>query len=288
MRKVITLLAVAVLLIPAAAIATSGPVNLNSELSLGQVQVAASNGNLVRTVTVQLQLANPSSEIVAMDIPLRYGQAGDGINLTNVTYSSRVDYFDVKVTNIDNDAKTVIIGLIAMATDPTTPDLSKGDGPIAALRFEVTDPTISEFTIEPTTMERPSHRLMLVSHDYSSGQPEVVWQEKNVLDPQTVQIAAGTGSLPDSYRLNQNYPNPFNAGTVITFDLAQNSDWNLTVYNLLGQAVRTFSGNDVRGKNYNLTWDGTSDDGRRVASGVYFYRFSANGYTETKKMTLLK
>jgi hypothetical protein len=264
------------------AFAASGRVDLGNKLTVGQIEVTAAK-DMVRSVVVPLKLENAATEIVAMDIPLSFGQRGDGVDLVNVTYASRVDYFDVKVTNINNDDKTLVMGLIAMATDPNTPDLAPGRGEIAYLKFDITDPTMEVFTIEATTLERPSHRLMLVSHDWSGSTPEVVWEEPEF--SHTVNIAA-SGPVPTTYALHQNYPNPFNAGTVIRFDLRNEGDWDLKVYNLLGQVVRTYNGNGVG--NQQVTWNGTDDHGRQVASGVYFYRVQSGKFTETKKMTLLK
>jgi hypothetical protein len=93
--------------------------------------------------------------------------------------------------------------------------------------------------------------------------------------------------VPTSYALQQNYPNPFNAGTVMTFDLVKDADWTLTIFNVAGQTVREFSGRDGVGS-VRVAWDGTSSDGMSASSGVYFYRVSANGFTATKKMTLVK
>ena len=284
MNKTVTILAAAVLLLPATALAASGPIDIGTDLTIGPIEMAAA-GDMVRTVTVPLVLNNTSTEIVAMDIPLQFGEVGQGINLLDVSYTSRIDYFDVKVTNIDNDANTVVIGLIAMATDPNSPDLERGEGAIAYLKFEVTDNTIDQFTIVATEMERPSHRLMLVSHDWSSGKPEVVWEEPGF--EQTV-VMAGSIPIPKAYALHQNYPNPFNAGTVIRFDLEESSNWQLKVYNLLGQTVRTFSSDGSQVGPVNVTWNGTDDNGRQVASGIYFYRVQAGTFTDTKKMTLLK
>jgi hypothetical protein len=93
--------------------------------------------------------------------------------------------------------------------------------------------------------------------------------------------------VPKSYALLQNYPNPFNAGTVIRFDLKEATDWTLTVYNITGQVVRTFSGSD-EAATVSVTWDGKDSNSRETASGVYFYRVNAGNFVATKKMTLLK
>jgi hypothetical protein len=98
--------------------------------------------------------------------------------------------------------------------------------------------------------------------------------------------SAASAFVPKSYALQQNYPNPFNAGTVMSFDLVDNSDWTLTVFNVTGQTVREFAGRNSG--TVRVAWDGTTSDGMTASSGVYFYRVTANSFTATKKMTLMK
>ncbi len=90
-------------------------------------------------------------------------------------------------------------------------------------------------------------------------------------------------NLPTNYSLSQNYPNPFNPSTVISFTLPTRSEYTLSIYNVTGQVVQTFSGVQEAGT-VDLTWDAG-----QLASGVYFYRLQAgNNFTDTKKMILLK
>jgi hypothetical protein len=97
----------------------------------------------------------------------------------------------------------------------------------------------------------------------------------------------GKAVVPTSYALLQNYPNPFNAGTVMSFELTNDANWSVTVYNITGQTVRTFEGRNSAG-NVSVPWDGTDESGRPMASGVYFYRLHANDFTATKKMLLVR
>jgi len=90
------------------------------------------------------------------------------------------------------------------------------------------------------------------------------------------------GLLPAEFALEQNYPNPFNPTTTIEFSLRERADYTLTVYNVTGQVVETFTGSRDAGS-YEIEWNASN-----VASGVYFYRLTAGNYTETKKMVLLK
>jgi hypothetical protein len=97
-----------------------------------------------------------------------------------------------------------------------------------------------------------------------------------------------TGTIPDKYELEQNYPNPFNAGTVIRFSQPVYGKVSITVYNILGAKVRTLVDEFRVAGLHQTDWDGKSDDGQRVASGVYFYRIVTEGYTSTRKMVLMK
>ena len=90
-------------------------------------------------------------------------------------------------------------------------------------------------------------------------------------------------SVPRSFSLEQNYPNPFNPTTAIRFSVPQTGWVSLKVSDVLGQHVATlFEGVKSPGL-YTMTWDAA-----RVPSGVYFYRLSANGTTETRRMQLIK
>ena len=95
-------------------------------------------------------------------------------------------------------------------------------------------------------------------------------------------------SLPGSFALHQNYPNPFNASTVIKYDLPRKANVTITVYNILGQRVATPVDAEQDAGYHEIVWDGTSIQGKPVASGVYFYRIQADGFTRSKKMLLLK
>ena len=94
--------------------------------------------------------------------------------------------------------------------------------------------------------------------------------------------------LPTKFTLSQNYPNPFNPETVINYSLPTRSHVAITVFNLLGQRVKTlFDATQIAGS-HSVSWDGTDNNGNSVASGIYLYRFQANDFIGTKKMLLLK
>jgi len=87
---------------------------------------------------------------------------------------------------------------------------------------------------------------------------------------------------PQHWQLQQNYPNPFNASTVIRFSLPEPAQWNLRIYNIVGQVIDQFSGQSAAG-DVALRWEADNSP-----SGIYFYRVEAKGFTDTRKMVLMK
>jgi hypothetical protein len=95
-------------------------------------------------------------------------------------------------------------------------------------------------------------------------------------------------SLPKEFALHQNYPNPFNPTTEIRYDLPKNAFVQLKIYNSLGQLVRTLVNQDKPAGTYSVVWNGRSDNGSSLSSGVYITRMVAGSYVHSQKMTLLK
>jgi len=89
--------------------------------------------------------------------------------------------------------------------------------------------------------------------------------------------------LPISFNLEQNYPNPFNPSTTINYSIAKMSKVTLTLYNLLGEEVKTLINEEKPTGNYSVEFNAVN-----LPSGVYFYRLIAGDFTSTKKMLILK
>ncbi len=115
------------------------------------------------------------------------------------------------------------------------------------------------------------------------GNPWASAAEINVLTPyQVTGIAHGSHTARD-FALEQNYPNPFNPSTIIRYYLPSATKITLTVYNVLGQKVKTL----VQGKQIG-GWHKVSFDAGGLSSGIYFYRLhTANGFDSQRKMILL-
>ncbi|UCD63506.1 MAG: T9SS type A sorting domain-containing protein [Candidatus Zixiibacteriota bacterium] len=103
-----------------------------------------------------------------------------------------------------------------------------------------------------------------------------------------VSVADTPEPTPYAYSLSHNYPNPFNPATRISYSLERRSQVQLVVYNILGQRVATLVDEVMPAGQHTVSWNGTDDSGNMLGSGVYFYRFKAGDFTDTKKMVLLK
>lgn len=94
--------------------------------------------------------------------------------------------------------------------------------------------------------------------------------------------------IPIEYALDQNYPNPFNPTTTIDYAIKTASHVELSVFNVLGQKIKTLVDQEQPANYYSITWNGDTDSGKPAASGIYFYEIKAGDFEMTKKMMLLK
>ncbi len=142
-----------------------------------------------------------------------------------------------------------------------------GQGALARLRFEI----LHEDALESLR----TGEGMLLSSGYELER--VRWQG-NLIE----------ALLPLRPDLEQNYPNPFNPSTSIPFALPNRASVRLSVFNVLGQRMRTLLNGPVEAGYHQMAWDGRDDTGRQVGAGVYFYRLESGQFQQIRKMTLVK
>jgi hypothetical protein len=95
-------------------------------------------------------------------------------------------------------------------------------------------------------------------------------------------------NTPSRFEVSQNYPNPFNSMTLIRYSLPRDYQVEISLYNILGQKVRTLT-NEYQTSGYKgIAWDGKDDRGQDVGSGIYFYQVKAGDLSCTRKLLLLK
>jgi hypothetical protein len=119
------------------------------------------------------------------------------------------------------------------------------------------------------------------------------WKAQETAENQTINswltsgitsaVKGTPGNLPHEYSMSQNYPNPFNPTTNIKYSVPVSGYVSLKVFNILGQEVATLFEGFQKNGSYNVDFDAS-----RLTSGVYLYRIQSNGFTQTKKMILMK
>ena len=94
--------------------------------------------------------------------------------------------------------------------------------------------------------------------------------------------------MPEKFTLHQNYPNPFNPVTTLRYDLPENGNVNITIYDMLGRQVKTLINQNQDAGYRSVVWNATNNYGEPVSAGIYLYQIQAGEYMQTKKMVLLK
>ena len=122
--------------------------------------------------------------------------------------------------------------------------------------------------------------------DYSFSNFKI--EPRNLGDIVRKSTAVGDEPIPYTFDLGQNYPNPFNPETTISYQIAKAGAVKITIYNLIGQKIRTLVDHVSSAGSYKVVWDGRGDDGLNVASGVYFYKMQTTDFVKVNKMLLMK
>ncbi|MDL1877762.1 T9SS type A sorting domain-containing protein, partial [Cytophagia bacterium CHB2] len=96
--------------------------------------------------------------------------------------------------------------------------------------------------------------------------------------------------IPQAFALEQNYPNPFNPQTTIAFSVPENfhGQVSLRIYDMTGKLVRELINEDRGPGRYRVVWDGLSQSGNRLASGLYLYQLRAGSFSTARKLILMK
>jgi hypothetical protein len=118
--------------------------------------------------------------------------------------------------------------------------------------------------------------------------PEKIEADVLMNESTTQALSAQVAALPTQFALENNYPNPFNPTTTIKYQLPEDVRVTVTVYNIQGQVVRTLVSEDQKAGYYTIQWDGRSEAGMTVATGIYIYRIDAGSFVTAKKMVMMK
>lgn len=118
------------------------------------------------------------------------------------------------------------------------------------------------------------------------AQSAITLDQNTITQPSFTQVTSIDGnenSLPVSFTLSQNYPNPFNPSTVISYQVPVNTKIRLEVFNVLGQSVALLVNEQKNAGSHTVSFDASA-----LSSGIYIYRIHSPGFSQTKKMMLIK
>ena len=137
----------------------------------------------------------------------------------------------------------------------------------------------------------------LGGHQYSTNLPISAYPESqgvrlflnSIFRLPPTSLSGVTGDMPRPISVEQNYPNPFNPQTVIAFNLLVRASVSLRVFDVAGHLVDVLIDEEsVSAGRSEIVWSGRDMTGRPVPSGTYFYRLTAGGSSETRRMVLVK
>lgn len=150
-------------------------------------------------------------------------------------------------------------------------DAAEGPSPILVS-------TIDTMTISGLTRGRV-YRFAVSAFDLSVNESAL----SNVVTQSTTDVTQTTSSIPSKYSLNQNYPNPFNPSTSIQFDLPRAGFATLKIYDILGKEIASLINETRPAGSYTVSWNA-----QNMPSGMYFYKLTSGGFTQVRKMMLIK
>jgi hypothetical protein len=225
---------------------------------------------------IGITLVNNAVRII---VPLSIGSALGSVD--SVLFDSTIES-QATIRYFADDSSGVVV-LLVEASSLSEP-ITEGEYTLADIYLSVGSQQ-GLFTIDTT---RHDTLTLGVETDQGRVVVPVVFAGEIEIDAQTDVPVIQPDTGPAVYLLSQNFPNPFNNSTTIEFELPVAAEVSLELFNILGQKVATLARGWFAAGHYTTQWNGTSDDGRETASGIYFYRLEIGAESEVRKLAFLK
>ncbi len=239
-----------------------------------QAEVSGTSGD---TIVVNI-LVSEVTELFGVAFDLVYGTDNDAISALSVEADPFFGNDLIFLPTINTASKTVSVG---MSRKPGQGGVT-GGGVVATAFFggfeAVTEKTVVTFTLSNPAANDPIGETISLT---------IADSDSLIIDPVSSVRELG-GQVPESFALLQNYPNPFNPETAIDFQIPRDSRVVLTIYDILGNQVRTLVDEQKSAGRYQAVWDGRDNAGRLLSSGIYIYKLEAGGHASVKKMSFVK
>ena len=255
------------------------PINDNKEEGLEAIGIQATLVSTGQTLVTNIAIRDDETPSTSIALSADPSTLSENDDLTTVTITATLDGKAL--------AEDATVHLVIDNASTATRDLD-----YAALftpRIEIPAGSITgtvNFYVDPKAdnLEEGDEIIRLIG-TIDGLEGDAV--EIAISDPGAAKAVVQT--RPEAFSLADNFPNPFNPATTIQYALPQAADVELTVYNVVGQPVRTLVADHQSAGRYAVEWDATNDSGHSLSSGMYFYHLQAGGeFRGVKKMLLIK
>jgi hypothetical protein len=251
--------------------------NQNEDITISINATGLSGGN--HSTSLDITSNDPVSPVMNVIVNLHVRMPAifssrDSMDFDSV-YVGADSTISLTIENVGTD--TLVVDSILITNAAFSVDTSN----FVVLPFEMQE---VEVTFAPTAQGQYDGLLRIASNDPANDTVDVAVSGYGE-PPVGIE---NTPALPKTFAVSPNYPNPFNPTTKIKYQLPQTSEVRLTIYNILGQPVRTLLNSRIEAGYHNVEWDGRNEFGAQVASGIYLYHFSADSYHKVQKMILMK
>ena len=256
-------------------------VNMDGELNIADVVMVVdiiAGGGLARTVTAGGSLAS-------VDFSMDHQKSELKINLdyTDVLKGMQFDInFDPEIIEIGSPNLSIVQDNVIITHSNTKEGVLKVI--VLDLQGESINTQVDNFITVPYSFKGNNNDIANVGLENIM----VSGPRGQMVEVASHSVSTEVKLVPGVFALHQNYPNPFNPKTEIRFDLPEASKVEISIFNLMGQKVRTLSNEEISSGYHVMQWDGTNDKGSMVSTGMYFYTLSTNKYNAMRKMLFLK
>ena len=261
---------------------TLTPINDEDEEGLKALGVRATLISTNETLSTDIELKDDETPSTSIELSADPSTLSENDALTIVTVTATLDG-----KALEEDA-TVRLAIDDESTATRDVDYDALFTPIIEIPAGSLTGTMS-FYVDPVADNLAEGdeiiRLVGTIDGLEGGEVEIT-----LSDPGASEAAkAAVQTRPEAFALADNFPNPFNPTTTIQYALPRAADVELTVYNVVGQPVRTLVAEHQSAGRYAVEWDATDDSGHSLSSGMYLYRLQVGGeFLKVKKMLLLK
>jgi len=218
------------------------------------------------------------------DAPTAFDWVSSALDTINITQSNLADTYTLQWdASTDVDGDTINYLIYAKIGLYPTEDVEE----ITDTTFQLIYEEILEHVFEGRPVNGATVSLNVKATD-GIDTVDVTGDNRVIYVNRYEYLSTEGEGVPVEFALHENYPNPFNPTTTLRFDLPEVSSTTLTIYNMLGQKVRTFNYQNTSAGYHSVKWNATNDYGDPVGAGVYLYQLQTKDFVKTRKMVLLK